>query len=196
MNTGAGCHFLLQGIFATQRLNLHILHCSQISLLTEPPGWLPGCPILCTPCPQGLIPSSFQVGGPLPISLHCPSSPFPLHFFTSSSIEPPKYSSQALRTSDPESLVDLPPPHPPQSLSQERSISVLSQSQSCFIVDAGSFWPLGKLLSSRSRQTTQARGGGNTQWGRKRPPPQPQENAGRTGAPVLRVHRPGYTAGS
>ena len=35
------------------------------SLLTEPPGRpSPGCPILCTPCPQGLIPSSFQVGGP------------------------------------------------------------------------------------------------------------------------------------
>ena len=25
-NTGAGCHFLLQGIFLTQGLNLHLLH--------------------------------------------------------------------------------------------------------------------------------------------------------------------------
>ena len=91
--------------------------------------------------------------------------------------------------------MDLPPPHPPQSLSQERRVSVLSQSQSCFLVDARSFWPLGKLLSSRPRQTTEARGGGNTQWGRKRPPPQPQENASGTGPPVLRVHRPGHNAG-
>ena len=30
MNTGLGCHFLLQGIFLTQRLNLGLLHCSQI----------------------------------------------------------------------------------------------------------------------------------------------------------------------
>jgi len=30
MNTGAGCHSLLQGIFLTQRLNLDFLHCRQI----------------------------------------------------------------------------------------------------------------------------------------------------------------------
>ena len=29
-NTGAGCHFLLQGIFPTQGSNLHLLHCGQI----------------------------------------------------------------------------------------------------------------------------------------------------------------------
>ena len=29
-NTGVGCHFLLQGIFPTQELNLGLLHCSQI----------------------------------------------------------------------------------------------------------------------------------------------------------------------
>ena len=29
-NTGVGCHFLLQGIFLTQRLNLGLLHCGQI----------------------------------------------------------------------------------------------------------------------------------------------------------------------
>ena len=29
-NTEAGCHFLLQGIFPTQRSNLHLLHCRQI----------------------------------------------------------------------------------------------------------------------------------------------------------------------
>ena len=30
MKTGVGCHFLLQGIFLTQGLNLHLLHCRQI----------------------------------------------------------------------------------------------------------------------------------------------------------------------
>ena len=29
-NTGVGCHFLLQGIFPMQGLNLHFLHCRQI----------------------------------------------------------------------------------------------------------------------------------------------------------------------
>ena len=29
-NTGMGCHFLLQGIFPTQELNLTLLHCRQI----------------------------------------------------------------------------------------------------------------------------------------------------------------------
>ena len=29
-NTGVGCHFLLQGIFPTQGLNLHLLHCRWI----------------------------------------------------------------------------------------------------------------------------------------------------------------------
>ena len=29
-NTGVGCHALLQGIFLTQGLNLHLLHCRQI----------------------------------------------------------------------------------------------------------------------------------------------------------------------
>ena len=29
-NTGVSCHFLLQGIFPTQRLNLGFLHCKQI----------------------------------------------------------------------------------------------------------------------------------------------------------------------
>ena len=29
-NTGVGCHFLLQGIFLTQGLNPHLLHCRQI----------------------------------------------------------------------------------------------------------------------------------------------------------------------
>ena len=28
-NIGVGCHFLLQGIFLTQGLNLHLLHCRQ-----------------------------------------------------------------------------------------------------------------------------------------------------------------------
>ena len=29
-NTGVGCHFLLQGIFQTQELNLGVLYCRQI----------------------------------------------------------------------------------------------------------------------------------------------------------------------
>ena len=29
-NTGVGCHFLLQGIFSTQGLNVSLLHCRQI----------------------------------------------------------------------------------------------------------------------------------------------------------------------
>ena len=40
-NTGMGCHFLLQGIFSTQRLNLHLLQVSCIEsrfFTTEPLG--------------------------------------------------------------------------------------------------------------------------------------------------------------
>ena len=29
-NTGVGCHFLFQGVFLTQELNPHLLHCRQI----------------------------------------------------------------------------------------------------------------------------------------------------------------------
>ena len=37
-NTGVGCHALLQGIFPTQGLNLHLLHWKVDSLPIEPPG--------------------------------------------------------------------------------------------------------------------------------------------------------------
>ena len=38
-NTGVGCHFLLQGIFLTQGLNLGLLHFRWIFFLpSEPPG--------------------------------------------------------------------------------------------------------------------------------------------------------------
>ena len=37
-NTEVGCHFLLQGIFLTQRLNLHLLHWQAGTFTTEPPG--------------------------------------------------------------------------------------------------------------------------------------------------------------
>ena len=37
-STGVGCHFLLQGIFPTQGLNPGLPHCSQMLLLSEPPG--------------------------------------------------------------------------------------------------------------------------------------------------------------
>ena len=36
-NTGVGCHFLLQRIFLTQELNLHLLHWQVDSLPHEPP---------------------------------------------------------------------------------------------------------------------------------------------------------------
>ena len=32
-NTGVGCHFLLQGTFSFQGLNLQLMHCKQILLL-------------------------------------------------------------------------------------------------------------------------------------------------------------------
>ena len=32
-NAGVGCHFLLQGVFPTQGLNLGLLHCKQILYL-------------------------------------------------------------------------------------------------------------------------------------------------------------------
>ena len=37
-STGVGCHFLLQGIFLTQRSNLALPHCRQALLPYEPPG--------------------------------------------------------------------------------------------------------------------------------------------------------------
>ena len=43
-NTGVGCHALLQGIFPTQGLNLHLLHWKVDSLPTEPPG-KPNCTV-------------------------------------------------------------------------------------------------------------------------------------------------------
>ena len=38
--TGVGCHFLLQGLFPTQGLNLRLMHWQADSLPTEPPGKL------------------------------------------------------------------------------------------------------------------------------------------------------------
>ena len=43
-NTGMGCHFLLQGIFSTQGLNLCLLHWQELPA-TEPPR-NPDCPPL------------------------------------------------------------------------------------------------------------------------------------------------------
>ena len=37
-NTGVDCHFLLQGIFLTQGLNLSVLHWQVDSFTAEPPG--------------------------------------------------------------------------------------------------------------------------------------------------------------
>ena len=124
------------------------------SLLTEPPGQpSPGCPILSTPCPQGLIPSCFQVGGALPIPPGpVPATPGPIApslLSLCTSLPPLVLNLQStvhgIKDLRPRIPVDLPPPHPPQCLSLERNVSVLYQSQSCFLVDARSFWLLGKL---------------------------------------------------
>ena len=37
-NTGVGCHFLFQGLFPTQRLKLHLLHCQVYFLSLYHPG--------------------------------------------------------------------------------------------------------------------------------------------------------------
>ena len=127
------------------------------SLLTEPPGQpSPGCPNLSTPCPQGLIPSCFQVGGalPPPAPPRGPSPPSPRPIAPSLlslcvSLPPLVLKLQStvhgIEDLRPRIPVDLPLPHPPQCLSLERNVSVLCQSQSCFLVDARSFWLLGKL---------------------------------------------------
>ena len=53
-NTGAGCHFLLQGIFPTQESNLGLLHCRHILYQLSYEGSLKvkftqSCPTLCDP---------------------------------------------------------------------------------------------------------------------------------------------------
>ena len=68
-NTGVGCHYLLQGIFPIQGLNLHsllLLHWQADSLPLAPPR------NLCNP------PSTLSMTGPRPLSTfpraqHCPS---------------------------------------------------------------------------------------------------------------------------
>ena len=42
-NTGTGCHFLLQGIFLPQGLNLCLLHLLHWQVDSEPPGKLISC---------------------------------------------------------------------------------------------------------------------------------------------------------
>ena len=44
MNTGVGCHFLLQGIFLTKGFDLGLLHCRQTLIPSEPPG---KSPLIC-----------------------------------------------------------------------------------------------------------------------------------------------------
>ena len=69
-NAGVGCHFLLQGVFPTQRLNLHLLHWQEDSLPLVPPGK-----------PQNLLPRYVNLLLTLPQeSLHsdsCLTSPTP-----------------------------------------------------------------------------------------------------------------------
>ena len=60
-NTGVGCNFLLQVIFLTQRLNLHLLHLQMDSLPLSHLGSnsaaaaksLQSCPTLCDPIDSG-----------------------------------------------------------------------------------------------------------------------------------------------
>ena len=42
-NTRVGCHFLLQGIFPTQGLNVGLLHCRQILYFLSQQGWAVTC---------------------------------------------------------------------------------------------------------------------------------------------------------
>ena len=75
-NTGAGCHFLLQGIFPTQGSNLrllHLLHWQAGSLPLVPPEFL---------CPWVYLESSAQLsecGGGLPGSIQSSSDPVCAH---------------------------------------------------------------------------------------------------------------------
>ena len=55
-NTGVDCHFLLQGIFLTQGLNLHLLHLQADSLTLAPPGK----PNTRSPCPSSERPSTVK----------------------------------------------------------------------------------------------------------------------------------------
>ena len=55
-NSGVGCHALLQGIFPTQKMNLHLLHLLHWLVGSLPPGHLvqfssvaQSCPTLCDP---------------------------------------------------------------------------------------------------------------------------------------------------
>ena len=48
-NTGVGCHFLFQGIFPTQKSNLHLLHCRQTLYLLShwDFSWIDVCVCVC-----------------------------------------------------------------------------------------------------------------------------------------------------
>ena len=61
-NTGVGCHFLLQGIFLTQRSNLHLLHlllCRQI--LFHWATWEAGMPGMKSGTHRGSLPPRLMV---------------------------------------------------------------------------------------------------------------------------------------
>ena len=62
-NTGAGCHFLLQGIFPTQGLNLRLLLAMRILYHWSEVKWsevAQSCPTLCNPMHCGLQGSSVR----------------------------------------------------------------------------------------------------------------------------------------
>ena len=71
-NAGVGCHFLLQGIFPAQRLNLHLLHWQEDSLPLVPPGK----PQNLLPHYINLLPYSSTKVPPLRFMFNLPNSPW------------------------------------------------------------------------------------------------------------------------
>ena len=63
-NTGVGCHFLLQGIFPTQRSNPGLLHCRQILCHLYLSGRLRKC-LVAQPCPTLCNPRTVACQAPL-----------------------------------------------------------------------------------------------------------------------------------
>ena len=70
-NTGVGCHFLFQGIFLTQGLNLGLLHWQADSLPLSHQG-SPSSITACTVFSCSVVSSSLRPNGLQPTRLLCP----------------------------------------------------------------------------------------------------------------------------